>query len=213
MAFNTKLDLDPADTSADRYASGVTGSSFTLAQTTPGGVGLARIVAVLNNDARDDTLITLTVVGTDADGKAQSEVMTGPDSSAVAVSTKHYLTVTSITPLSTIGGSTYDLGFNDDMTSKTIPLDRFSDLGATVAIDLTGTAGFDVEVTYDLVNDPGFTWTDQASPIWIDATNITNKSASIVAVLDQGAQACRVRVNSYTNTAELAVWVTQSRTA
>ena len=87
MAFNTKLDLDPANTSADRYASGATGASFTLAQTTPGGVGLARIVSILNNDARDDQAITITIVGTDADGKAQTEVIAGPDASTTTVST------------------------------------------------------------------------------------------------------------------------------
>lgn len=213
MAFNTKLDLDPADTSIDRYGDGVSGASWTLANTTPGGVGLARIVSILNNDARDDQAITITIVGTDADGKAQTEVIAGPDTSATTVSTKHYLTVTSVTPLSTIGTNTYDIGFNDDMVSKTIPLDSFSDLGAVATISLTGTAGFDVEVTYDLVNDPDFTWTDQSSPVWLNATNVTAKSASLIAVLDQGAQACRIRVNSYTDTAELAVWIAQSRSA
>jgi len=209
MAIRSKLDMDPANSSVDHYGDGVGGAAFTLDETDSGD-NLARQVVVLNNVARDDAAITLTFVGTDADGKAQTEVTAGPGSSTTVSTTKFYLTLTSVTPLSTITASTYDIGYTDVFVSKTIPLSSFSDIGATAAIDVTGTIAFDVEVTYDLINSPDFTWTDQASPAWLNATNLTNKSADIIGVLDQGAQAARVVVNSYTDTAELQAWITQT---
>jgi len=210
MAARTKLDMDPANSTAVVYGDDQTGASFTLAANSVGD-GLARTLSILNNSATDHTGKTLAVVGTDADGKAQTETITGPNSSTTTVGSKHFLTVTSITPSATIGADTFDLGVTDVCVSKTIPLDSWSDLGATVAIDVTGTIAFDVEVTYDSVNDPSFTWTDQSSPAWLNATNLTNKTADIIAVLDQGAQACRVIINSYTDTAELQAWVTQTQ--
>ena len=209
MTVYTKLDMDPANSSTTRYASNVTGAAFTLAQTTSGD-GLARQILVTNDDARDDAAITLTYVGTDADGKAQTEVTAGPGSSVTISTTKFYLTLTSVTPVSTIGTNTYDIGYTDVFVSKTIPLNSWSDIGAMAAVDITGTIAFDVEVTYDLVNSPDFTWTDQGSPTWLNATLLTNKSADIVQPLDIGAQAARVVVNSYTDTAEIQAWITQT---
>jgi hypothetical protein len=209
MTVYTKLDMDPANSSTDHYGSGMTGAAFTLDETDSGD-NLARQVIVLNNAARDDTLITLTFVGTDADGRPQTEVTAGPDASTTVSTTKYYLTLTSVTPVSTIGANTYDIGYTDVFVSKTIPLNRRSESAAMAAIDVTGTIAFDVEVTYDLINSPDFTWTDQSSPVWLNATNLTNKSADIIGALDLGAQAARVVVNSYTDTAELQAWITQT---
>jgi hypothetical protein len=209
MTVYTKLDIDPANSSTDHYGSGMTGAAFTLDETDSGD-NLARQVIVLNNAARDDTLITLTFVGTDADGRPQTEVTAGPDASTTVSTTKYYLTLTSVTPVSTIGANTYDIGYTDVFVSKTIPLNRRSESAAMAAIDVTGTIAFDVEVTYDLINSPDFTWTDQSSPVWLNATNLTNKSADIIGALDLGAQAARVVVNSYTDTAELQAWITQT---
>ena len=72
---------------------------------------------------------------------------------------------------------------------------------------MTGTIALDVEVTYDLVNSKDFTWTDQSSAAWLNATNLTNKSADIIGELDRGAQAARILINSYTDTAEVQAWI------
>jgi len=210
MTIYSKIDMDPANSSTDHYGSGMTGAAFTLDETDSGD-SLARQPIVLNNDARDDTAITLTFVGTDADGKPQTEVTAGPDASTTVTATKFYLTLTSVTPVSTIGTNTYDIGFTDIIVSKSIPLNFKSDVAAMAAIDVTGTIALDLEVTYDFVNRPNdFTWTDQSSPAWLNATNLTNKTADIIGALDLGAQAARVVINSYTDTAELQVWITQT---
>ena len=212
MAVYSKIDMDPANSSATRYLSNATGAAFTLTNTDSGD-DLARHVLITNDVARDDTLITVTIVGTDADGKAQTETIAGPDASTTTVTTKFFLTVTSVTPVSTIGASTWDIGHDDIIASKTIPLNHFSDLAAVAAIDVTGTIGFDIEVTYDLVNSPDFTWTDQSSAAWLNATNLTNKTADIIGELDMCARAARVLINSYTDTAELQVWISQSESS
>ena len=54
----------------------------------------------------DDRGITLDVVGTDADGQSTSEDVTGANAGA-AVTTKHFKTVSSITPSGGIAGTIY----------------------------------------------------------------------------------------------------------
>ena len=54
MPRRFKVDLDPANSSTDRYASGATGATFTLTNTTSGD-GLARQILITNNDAVDHT--------------------------------------------------------------------------------------------------------------------------------------------------------------
>lgn len=177
---------------------------------TEAGDGLAHRLGVTttgNEPAGADPLLTLT--GTDADGKAMTETVTLPNATLIET-TKYFLTVTEGSTGANAVAAVFDIGWVDEIASKTIPLNHFSTIGATAALFKTGTIGFDVELTYDLVNDKDFTWTNQASPSWINSTNIAAKSADIIAALDQGAQAARVVVNSYTDTAELKIWITQT---
>jgi hypothetical protein len=214
MTVLTKIDMDPANTDVDYFANGATGATWTLAQTaTPDG--LARVVTITGEDATNHSGKTATLIGTDADGKAQSEIIAAlPNGTATVTSVKHYLTVTSVTPSATIGTDGMDIGYGDDIVSQTIPLDAFSDVAAIAAVDVTGTIALDVEVTYDLVNKPKeFTWSDQSTPAWLNATNLTNKSADLIAAIDLNAQACRVRINSYTDTAEAQIWITQNNSS
>ena len=213
MPRRFKVDLDPANTSATRYASNVTCDTFTLAQTTPGDE-LARIVVILNDSANDHTGKTITVVGTDADGRPQTETILGPDSSTTTQTTKHFLTVTSVTPSATIGADTFDIGIGDDIVSKTYPLNHWSDVAAPALIDVTGTINVDIELTFDPPNQPfEFTWTDQASPVWVNSTNFAGKTADTFSTLDVGAYAARFRINSYTDTAEVQGWISQTESS
>lgn len=210
MPRRIKIDMDPANSSLIRYASNVTGATFTLTETDSGD-SLARQVLITNDDARDDTAITITVVGTDADGKAQTETIAGPGASTTTETTKFFLTVTSVTPVSTIGTNTYDIGYTDVFVSKTIPLNHWSEIGATAAIDVTGTINVDVELAFDPPNRPDeFTWTDQETPIWHNSTNLAGKTADIIAAMDVAAYAARFKVNSYTDTAEVQGWISHS---
>lgn len=204
------VDMDPANSSATRYLSNATGAAFTLTNTDSGD-DLARQVLITNDDARDDTAITVTVVGTDADGRAQTETIAGPDASTTTATTKFFLTVESVTPVSTIGTNTWDIGHTDVCVSKTYPLNHWSDVACPILGNVTGTANFTAELTFDPPNRPDeFTWTDQNTPVWIGSTNVSGKTADIFSTLDTGAYAMRMKINSYTDTAELQFWLSQT---
>ena len=210
MPRRTYLDMDPDNTSATRYLSNATGATWTLTNTTPGD-NLARVVTITNDSATDHTGKTAVLTGTDADGRAQTETVTLPNSSATVTSTKHFLTLTSVVPSATIGGDTMDIGIGDDIVSATIPLNWRADVAAMGAIDITGTINVDIEVTMDPPNRPEtFTWTDQSTPVWFNSANFAGKTADTGPLaLEVGMFAARVRINSYTDTAEVQAWIVQ----
>src|SRR3990167_2550884 len=140
-----RLDLDVADASLIGFASNVSGAAFVLT-TTATSDGLAHRVSIRNDTANDHSLKTVALVGTDADGKAQSETVTAPAGSATVESAKYFRTLTSATPSATIGLDTFDIGWVDEVASITFPLDFYQPKPPTIQIVLTGVANFDVEV-------------------------------------------------------------------
>jgi hypothetical protein len=210
MARRKYVDMDPANTSATRYLSNATGATWTLTNTTPGD-SLARVVTITNDSATDHSAKTAILTGTDADGRAQTETVNLPAGSGTTTSTKHFLTLTTVVPSATIGSDTMDIGIGDDIVSKTFPMNHWSDVGASAFIDVTGTINVDIEVAYDPPNRPDeFTWTDQSTPAWANATNFAGKTADTHAQLDTGIYAARFRINSYTDTAELQGWISET---
>ena len=205
-----KFDIDPDNTSATRYLSNATGATWTLTNTTPGD-SLARDVSITNDSTTDHSAKTAVLTGTDADGRAQTETLALPAASAKVTSAKYYLTLTTVVPSATIGTDTMDIGIDDKIASKTIVLNRHASTAAFVALDVTGTIDVDVELTWDKPNRPNeFTWTDQETPKWHNSTNLVGDTADALAVLDVTAEAARVFVNSYTDTAEIQVWIAQA---
>jgi len=213
MPRRFKIDMDPANTDLLRYASNATGATWTLTETTPGD-GLARVVTIKNDSATDHSAKTAILTGTDADGRAQTETLNLPSTSATVTSTKHFLTLTSVVPSATIGADTMDIGIGDDIVSKTYPLNHWSDVAAPALIDVTGTINVDIELTFDPPNQPEeFTWTDQSTPIWVNSTNFAAATADKFSTLDVGAYAARFRINTYTDTAEVQGWISQTESA
>lgn len=210
MPRRFKVDLDPANTSNIVFANGAEGATFTLtANTNPDG--LAHVVTITGEEAVDHSLKTCVLVGTDADGRAQTETVNLPNGTATVTSTKHFLTLTSATPSATTGTDGMDIGCGDDIVSVTYPLNHWSDVAAPCLVEVTGTINYDVELTFDPPNRPKeFTWTDQSTPVWVNSTNMTNKTASLFSTLDVGAYAARFRINTYTDTAEIQGWISQT---
>lgn len=103
-----------ADT--DGLGNEVTGATFTLTANSAGD-SLAHKITVKNNTATDHAAKTIALVGTDADGNAQTETLTGPGTSATVTSTKYFKTLTSATPSATIGADTFDIGWAADAVS------------------------------------------------------------------------------------------------
>lgn len=142
--------------SATGFASNVTGATFTLSATTVSD-GLAHLVTVKNDAATDHSGKTIAIVGTDADGRPQTETITGPAGTATVTSTKYFKSLTSVTPSATIGGDTFDIGYTADAVSPTLrpAQDVAQNKGAFnigFGVSVTG-ATYTVQHTYD-----GLTW-------------------------------------------------------
>ena len=206
-----QIDIDPANASLTGFASNVTGAAFTIT-TTATSDGLAHQVSIRNDSATDHSGKTVTLVGTDADGRAQTEVVTGPGTSATVESTKYFKTLTSATPSATIGADTFDIGWVDEVASQTIPLNWRSNTPALVHVVVTGTINYDIEATLQDIYNNGsapFTFTDQEDAAWFNDANFTAKTASLADDLAlAGYRAIRIVINSYTDTAELQVFLT-----
>jgi hypothetical protein len=217
-----RIDIDVADADADGLAATNDSSGATLTldgALTSGGTftsadGLAHRLSITDTATQDQSDSTFTVTGTDADGRAQSEAITGPGSGATVESTKYFLTVTSV---AITGGDTNDtvsMGTVDEVATKTYPLDHNAETAATVQLDVTGTISVDVQVTlqnpYDQNSAAPFDFDDQEDLAWINDANFGAKTADTLAALGvPGNRAMRVVTNSYSSTAEVQVYVTQ----
>src|SRR3990167_3846942 len=202
------LDLDPANANLTGFLSNATGATWTLTATNSGDF-LAHQVSIRNDTANDHSAKTAILTGTDADGKAQTETVALPAGSATVESTKYFLTLTSVVPSATIGVDTMDIGWVDEFVTQTIPLNHYANNAASVQVTVTGTINFDVEDTLENPFDSALA--DQSALDWLNDANFTAKTASLANNLAMtGVRAMRVVVNSYTDTAELQVYITQS---
>jgi hypothetical protein len=196
------LDIDVADASLTGFASNVTGAAFTLTATAATD-GLAHQVSIRNDSVTDHSGKTVTLVGTDQNGAALTEVVTAPGTSATVESTGYFLTLTSATPSATIDADTFDIGWVDEVAGVTYPLNWRSPYATNVAVDVTGTINFTVQQTFTNV-------LGGESPLWSDITALASKTADTVSTAAVGATAIRVLVNSYSSGAELQVYTSQA---
>lgn len=192
----------PANASLTGFASNVTGASFTLTANDSGD-SLAHQVSIRNDSITDHSGKTVLLVGTDADGKAISESVTGPGSSATVESTLYFMTLTSATPSATIGADTFDIGWVDEFVTKTIPLDWRAGVSA-LRITVGGTINFDLENTLsDIQFSDSITW-------FIDDAAQDDETASLTARWEVTPKAIRLKANSYSSGATLTAEYVQS---
>ena len=130
-----KFDFDPDDTDADglKTIAAIAGAgALTMnGALVSGGVATmdyARQIAILS--AGDDSGDTMTIVGTDADGLALTEVVTMANA-GTAESTGYFKTVTSLTASGASAGNV-TIGVADEFVSPTIPIDARSDSPCTI---------------------------------------------------------------------------------
>jgi hypothetical protein len=194
-----QFDIDPANASLTGFRSNATGVDFALTATDSGD-GLAHRVSIRNDSATDHSGKTITLVGTDPDGKALTEVVTGPDTSATVESTGYFLTLTSATISATIGVDTFDIGWVDEVATQTIPIDARSSVSATVAIDVTGTINYTGQETFSDIQAG-------AAAHWLPISALASKTADLTSSASLGSRAIRLVVNSYTDTAEIQMFV------
>lgn len=161
----------------------------------------ARIIAITSGS--DISNRTFTITGTDAHGTTISETLTGPNNTTV-VTTKFYKTISSITISGAAAGAITigTIATTLVATSHIYPLNHKSSIPTTIAVDVTGTINYTVQETFAPI-------TDSTSSAWFSLSAHTGKTADTVATGTVGATGLRVLVNSYSNGAELQLYVSQ----
>ena len=215
------FDIDPANVDPDGLADGNSSAGATLTldgALTSGGTftsadGLAHRISILDLGADDQSGATYSLVGTDGDGLPQTEDITGPTASATVESTKYWLTIEATPAIaSPVAGSTVDVGTVDEIVTETLPMNYRAHEAATYATDVTGTVNFDVQETLDEVH----LLTSAGVPIppstlnWISLTSMTGDTASDKQIGVSHSTACRLVINSYTDTAEIELTAYQN---
>jgi len=140
--------------------------------------------------AGNDSGNTFVVTGTDQNGDAATESITGPNAGTVE-STGYWRTITSITiSANAVGAIT--VGTVDEAVTVDVMLNKY--VTSTVAVSgLAGTINYGIQESFDPQN---------AVPVnWIDAQ--ASKTADLAAELTAKASYTRLVVNSYSSGAEL----------
>ena len=207
-----KLDIDPANVDADGLAAAndSSGASLTLdGALTSGGTftsadGLGRRLDITDTATVDQSGATFTVTGTDASGNALVESLLGPTSGSTVTTAGYFLTVTSVAIANGAGTGTVNMGTNDEVASKVVPVNWMESDGCTVAImGAVGTFVADIEETFDDVLADGTVsanfWDKQA-----------DKAADGAFTMTPRATGVRVSLDSYTNGAEFQFHVLSS---
>jgi hypothetical protein len=194
----------PDDESTTYFATGLTGAGpwdtgdFTLSETADGLAHQLSLTSAANLSG-----ITITVTGTDADGRSISEAITGPNANTVE-STNYFKSISAISAGATLGANTMDVGIVDEFASQTIPLEVYlTSQPPSAQVVLSGTAGFDIEGTLSDIRASYSPPPAQGDFSWVNDANFTAKSATLVGNLAVSYRAIRLVVNSYSSGAEL----------
>lgn len=209
-AFEIDVDLEDAD--LDGLASAIDSSGTALVldgALLSGGTftsadGLGRIIVIVDADTDTQSDVTFTIVGTDANGNAISDVVTGPGSGLTVASSKYFKTVSSVTVSAAQGGTEkVDIGTRGttlSAVSKVYPLNSRDSVAPMVSVNVTGTINFTIQQTYsnllENTNASGLI-------VWEDVTAFTSKTADTTAQLGIGCRGMRIVVNTYSSGAEL----------
>jgi hypothetical protein len=166
--------------------------------------GLGRRLSILGS-AHDQSAKTYTITGTDADGLAESEDLTGPGSGATVTTLKYFLTVTNIVVSAGTASSTVDIGTVDEAVSKTFPLNYRANNPANYQSNVTGTASFAVDQT---MSDIHALANPSNDAIWFKVAAL-----GTVDITSEGARhqmAMRVVVDTHSAAAEIQTIVFQN---
>jgi hypothetical protein len=201
------IDIDVANESTTGFATGLTGAGpFSTFTTNVPTDNLAHQLSLTS--AANLSAITLTVAGLDADGKTQTEAITGPNATTVE-STSYWSRINTITASATLGANTMDVGWVDEVCSRTVPLDRHRSSSPGLMVDVTGTINYTVQQTMQPFQADGTAISQ--STAWVNAASpLAGATADQVGTLTRGATALRIITSSYSSGAELQLYVSEA---
>lgn len=149
--------------------------------------------------------VTFTVTGTDSDGHALVEAVTGPNATTVETS-GYFLTVTQIAVDGAVG-TNVEIGPVDEAAGPTRIVDfRSKDFEAALGLDISGTINADVEVTLDPVfSTETTTIKPQQDCTWQNHSVLAGVTATTNDNLEYSPTAIRLVINSYTAGAVISI--------
>lgn len=164
-------------------------------------------VAILDTQRRiivtsggDDTGITFTITGTNQNGNAISQTITGANAGAAAT-TLDFLTVASVTHTGTVAG-TVTVGTNTTGSSPWFVVDKdFAPMQFGIGCVVSGTVTYSVEYTYD---DPNAPYTDTV-PTTFTLTAFSAATATADGSVLSPVRAFRVTVSSGTGSVKTVI--------
>jgi hypothetical protein len=180
-----------------------TAGRFDIGDSYSSGVGGVQLVF---DSAGDINTVVFTITGKDADGKPQTETVTGVTTTEVET-TKYWSQVTRIAADSEVT-SNVTVGTVDEVVGRAYVLDYVRSPQATIAVNVTGTIDYSVEQTFDPPQQADFDLQQEAS--WYPISDdLTGETVDRVGAAASGATAVRLKVNSYSSGAEIQMTVTQ----
>ena len=202
-----EVDIDPANVDPNGLCAAITGAGpWTIADAefvgTSAGDGLAHRLNLTST--ANLAAITITIVGTDADDNALTEAHAGPNNNTVET-LSYFKTISSVTASATLGANTMDIGWVDEVMTKTYPIDWRSGEAATYGVNVTGTANYTVQESFDDIQNV----TAPAQRVWHSLSALTSKTTDLASVGTVNATAVRFITTSYTDTAEAQMQVVQ----
>ena len=192
------ISYTPAALDADGFKNDATGATTTLTATSAAD-SLAHKVTIAS--AANLAAITFTLTGTDPDGKAQTEAVTGPNNSTVT-STKYFLTLTAVTFSATLGANTADIGWAAAAVSKTYPIDRYAANAFSLDVQVTGTINMTIQETLaNVQSESGYLTSFSA------VSALTGITGNTKSQLMAKCSAFRLLVNAVTAGATVSIYM------
>jgi len=160
-----------------------------------GGVAtfdVARHVGIYSSGA--DTGRTFTVTGTDRNGKALSEAITGPGAAATVNGSSNFLTITQIAVDAATAGN-IEVGTTDEADTAFVVTDAYRDT-ITYGIDLSASAGLTSEFKYT-VSDPFDSSFSQETANY--RADLGASNGDYQGVSDGPISGCRLEITNWTS--------------
>ena len=112
--------------------------------------------------------------------------------------------LTSVTPSSTIGSDTFDIGWVDEFVTPILPM-NWRGGNSAVDINVSGTINYTLEQTFDAIQTKTaeFDWTVD------DPTTQTSQTADQTILYRAHPRALRLKANSYSSGATVTISITQ----
>jgi len=189
---------------------GLTSTGAAVAvQTTSTFDGLAHRVTLTAPVQATLAGIAFTIVGTNANGVAQTEVIAaGPASGATVSSTQFFLTVETIQPSATMATKVLSVGLLSEAVGYWVNLENTMS-APMVMVGVTGTINYSVFQTPANIFDASerdAVYTSIGMPI----TGLAAATANALAAGGESCRAIMLRVNSFTAGATITVYINNS---